>query len=501
MKSGSVLTTMVAAVWVSLAAIVAGGLTGCKRAPKGPKAGTVKTISLPGGATMEMVWCPPGTFKMGTPGNERPERPEEEEDWDAKHEKPHKVTLSKGFWMAKTEVTQGQWKSVMGRNPSKYQNGDNQPVEEVSWEDCQEFCKKAGNGLRLPTEAEWEYACRAGSTTAYSWGDALNGDKAACNGNIPHGFGSKQFGPRSFQPKPVGSYAPNAWGLYDMHGNVSEWCADLFGPYPDGAVTDPKGAADGERPVLRGGCWANSAWKCRSAYRTDYASWTESTGFRPVCSISETEMAKPNEKKATESFTEPSFQDKEGIAETAGDGAGMKLLGLFGVRFGQQMPESETCETNSSGNRVYSFKSGTFLEKFGDCTIFATPTSRRVSGIRTTYVDMDMVGIARETYRESGQAEDEALGALIAQLSQADGGGDDIGEVFEETIRVFERRFNRSAKREATDTARFLFANTNVVIVKKIKVPSGHAHVVLIDAVDIALRKLAEREAGDSAAQ
>ncbi len=219
----------------------------------GTVAGETKTITLPGGATMEMVWCPPGTFMMGSPAGE---------EGRYNNETQHRVTLTQGFWLGKTEVTQKQWKSVMGSNPS-YFKGDNLPVECVSWDDCQEFCKKAG--MRLPTEAEWEYACRAGSTTAYYWGNALNGDKANCDGNYPCGTTVK--GPYKQKTTPVGSYSPNAWGLYDMHGNVWEWCADWYGDYQGGAVTDPTGPGAGSHRVGRGGSWYCDASYCRSAYR------------------------------------------------------------------------------------------------------------------------------------------------------------------------------------------------------------------------------------------
>ena len=158
------------------------------------------------------------------------------------------------------------------------------PVECVSWNDCQEFCKKAGLGLRLPTEAEWEYACRAGTQTAYFWGNALNGDKANCHGNYPCGTTTK--GRYLQKTTPVGSYAPNAWGLYDMHGNVLEWCADWYESYPSGAVTDPPGPAAGGSRVLRGGGWYGDARYCRSALRDydDPADGVNYLGFRPCSS-------------------------------------------------------------------------------------------------------------------------------------------------------------------------------------------------------------------------
>jgi formylglycine-generating enzyme required for sulfatase activity len=186
------------------------------------------------------------------------------------------------------EVTQAQYRQVMGTNPSHFQ-GDvvaerhpktnrvvkevdtsSYPVEEVSWEDAVEFCrklsqlpeeKKAGRVYRLPTEAEWEYACRAGSKTAYSFGASSQslGDYAWFDGNS----GS--------QTHPVGEKKPNAWGLYDMHGNVWEWCSDWYGDYPKGAVSDPTGPREGSARVFRGGGWDFEAALCRSAFRSGFS--------------------------------------------------------------------------------------------------------------------------------------------------------------------------------------------------------------------------------------
>ncbi len=193
-----------------------------------------------------------GSFTMGSP---------ESEDGRENDETQHRVTLTKGYWLGETEVTQGQWKSVMGSNPS-YFKGDNRPVENVSWDDCQEFIRKVnaeaerqfGGEARLPTEAEWEYACRAGSTGAYAGTGDLD-SMGWYGGNS----GSKTH--------PVGQKRPNAWGFYDMHGNVWEWCNDWYGSYPSGSVTDPAGAASGDLRVLRGGGWNDGARYCRSAFR------------------------------------------------------------------------------------------------------------------------------------------------------------------------------------------------------------------------------------------
>jgi len=244
-----------------------------------------KTLILPGGATMELIYVAPGSFMMGSPLSEIGRQ-------DLKYfdvETQHRVTLTKGFWLGKYEVTQAQWRSVMGNNPSDC-TGDSLPVENVSWDDCQEFIRRVNSQLncyaRLPTEAEWEYACRAGTTTAYSWGSSLNGDKANCNGNYPCGTAVK--GPYRRKTAPVGSYAANAWGFFDMHGNVEEWCNDWYGVYPAGSVTDPMGpiARTGLR-VLRGGSWYSHAEECRSANRRLGSPDSRSQfcrGFRLCCS-------------------------------------------------------------------------------------------------------------------------------------------------------------------------------------------------------------------------
>ena len=220
--------------------------------------GERKTIPLANGVTMEMVWCPPGAFMMGSP---------ETEAGHAGDEKQHRVTLTKGFWLAKHEVTQEQWKSVMGSNPSLLK-GDALPVENVSWEDCQAFCGKTG--LRLPTEAQWEYACRSGTTGPFSGTGKLE----------EMGWYAKNSGQH---PQPVGKKPPNAWGLYDMHGNVREWCGDWYmGDYGAGAVTNPPGPATGNYHVLRGGSYRSSAQaNCRSANRVRKPGVGDS-GFRPL---------------------------------------------------------------------------------------------------------------------------------------------------------------------------------------------------------------------------
>ena len=212
---------------------------------------------------IKLVLVPKGTFMMGSP---------ESEQGRNENETQHEVTISKDYYLGVYEVTQAQYEKVMGKNPSYFQgavvgneNAD-LPVEMVSWDDAVEFCKKlselpdekkAGRVYRLPTEAEWEYACRAGSKTAYSFDDE--------EGLLPeHGWFNRNSSNRTHT---VGLLEPNAWGLYDMHGNVWEWCSDCYEEYPKGAVSDPTGPKEGSYRVLRGGCWNDEAAYCRSAFR------------------------------------------------------------------------------------------------------------------------------------------------------------------------------------------------------------------------------------------
>ena len=229
-----------------------------------------KTVTLPGGATMEMIYCPPGTYMMGTP-----EGMKKATSNDTKA--PIKVTLTKGFWLGKYEVTQKQWQSVMGEQPEgvKYA-GDDMPANCISWVRADEFCKKVGNGARLPTEGEWEYACRAGAPTAYPWGNTANGTQLACDGTRPFSYeddeDSVPKGPKQEGLVKVGSYAPNAWGFHDMNGNVDEWCQDWFMMYwlKTKELTDPKGEVDEKHSVgkvLRGGSWGLGAWGCTNSSR------------------------------------------------------------------------------------------------------------------------------------------------------------------------------------------------------------------------------------------
>lgn len=235
-----------------------------KSQSKPTKGGTVKRVATKAsysngtltvnGIKYNMVWVDGGTFRMGATS---------EQGSEISDEKPvHSVTLS-GYYIGKTEVTQALWQAVMGSNPS-YFEGDDLPVEQVSWDDCQEFIRKlnslTGQNFRLPTEAEWEFACRGGNNSRgykYSgsnyidnvaWYDGNSGDKT----------------------HPVATKSPNELGIYDMSGNVWEWCADWYGDYSSGRQTNPKGTYGGSHRVNRGGSWIRYARNCRSSFRYYY---------------------------------------------------------------------------------------------------------------------------------------------------------------------------------------------------------------------------------------
>ena len=213
---------------------------------------------------MKFVWIPPGNFMMGSPKDESERQANETQ---------HKVTLTKGFYLGVYTVTQEQWKEVMGNNPSNYKGEKNLPVEMISWHDCQEFINKLWGKdkklYRLPTEAEWEFACRAGTKTPFFFGETISTDQANYDGNFTYGDGKK--GKYREKTTPVGTFPANAWGLHDMHGNVFQWCQDRSGDYPQEDVSDPQGPEKGQGRVLRGGSGHYGPEYCRSAHRLWYA--------------------------------------------------------------------------------------------------------------------------------------------------------------------------------------------------------------------------------------
>ena len=212
---------------------------------------------------LKLALIPAGEFLMGSAADERYRRFDEVPQ--------HKVRITKPFYMGTTEVTQAEWKAVMGSEPWLREEGrarsTDGPANSLSWDDAAEFCRvasqKTGRTVRLPTEAEWEYACRAGETTAYSFGDR------SANLSAYAWFGDNAREVGEGDAHPVGMKKPNAWALYDMHGNVEEWCSDWYGKdyYGQSPTDDPTGPPTSKERVLRGGHWYNDSIRCRSAVR------------------------------------------------------------------------------------------------------------------------------------------------------------------------------------------------------------------------------------------
>ncbi|MCP5228584.1 MAG: formylglycine-generating enzyme family protein [Candidatus Accumulibacter sp.] len=214
------------------------------------------------GVSQRFRWLTPGRFLMGSPTDEA-ER--------GGNEAQHEVTLSRGFWLADTACTQALWQAVTGANPSEFQDDARNPVENVSWNDVQAFLAGLnrhvpGLHARLPSEAEWEYACRAATTTPFSFGENITPEQVNYDGNHPYAGGEK--GLYREKTVPVGSLPANPWGLYEMHGNVWEWCADWYGDYPTAPQLDPTGPQTGVNRVLRGGSWFSFGGGARCAGRS-----------------------------------------------------------------------------------------------------------------------------------------------------------------------------------------------------------------------------------------
>jgi formylglycine-generating enzyme required for sulfatase activity len=251
---------------------------------------------------MKLARIPLGKFTMGSP--------EGEAEREAK-EIAHEVSITKPFYMGVFEVTQAEFASVVGGEEFRFFNkknggGREHPIDNVRWKETELFCQKLsalseerrnGRKYRLPTEAEWEYACRAGTKTTFHFGDSLSSSQANFNGGYPYGDGKK--GPYLRRTSKVGSYKPNAFGLHDMHGNVWEWCVDWYDPkyYGKSPAKDPGGPSDGVTSddyanfyrVIRGGSWLDDARGCRSAYRyrAMHRNRYRMIGFRVVCEIAE----------------------------------------------------------------------------------------------------------------------------------------------------------------------------------------------------------------------
>jgi formylglycine-generating enzyme required for sulfatase activity len=251
----------------------------------GPVYSQQKTLTNSAGMTF--VFIPVGEFVMGSPLDEKNRGTTEIQ---------LRVAISRSYYLQSTEVTVDQWRSVMGRRlfAKKKGTGD-MPVVRVSWHDCQKFIeklnRKTGERYQLPTEAQWEYAARAGTTTAYFWGNTIDCSRALYANN-PKKYdtcvlANRSFGLASGKPAPVKSYEPNAWGLYDMHGNVWEWCRDHFCPYDPAVVKDPFNDKEGHDRVRRGGSWTSPDHSLRSANRAygHPMSRLQNTGFRLVLEV------------------------------------------------------------------------------------------------------------------------------------------------------------------------------------------------------------------------
>ncbi|MCP5159694.1 MAG: formylglycine-generating enzyme family protein [Gammaproteobacteria bacterium] len=212
------------------------------------------------GVRQAFRWMPPGRFLMGSPENEHDR---------SDNELQHEVLLTRGFWLAETTCTQALWQAVRGKNPSHFKD-DRRPVEQVSWNAMQSFIARLNRAIpgleaRLPTEAEWEYACRAGTATPFSFGEDITPEQVNYNGKYPYRRGKE--GRYREETVEVASLPANPWGLYEMHGNVWEWCQDWYGNHPAGPVTDPTGPKTGKGRVLRGGSWIDYGHNARSASR------------------------------------------------------------------------------------------------------------------------------------------------------------------------------------------------------------------------------------------
>ncbi len=230
-----------------------------------PEPGEERVFELIEGVEIVMCWIPSGSFDMGSPDNEQ--------DRVVNEGPVHRVTFENGFWMRKYEITQSQWFEVMGSNPSYFDGRENYPVERISWNDIQNFEAALDNEFRLPSESEWEYACRAGTITRFYWGDDPSNNQIEAY--------AWYSGNSNSHTNQVGRKTANPWGLSDISGNVFEWCEDLYHENYNGAPNDGSAwvAGDGQHRVLRGGGWNYNSGYCRSANRIGYNPGSRPTSF------------------------------------------------------------------------------------------------------------------------------------------------------------------------------------------------------------------------------
>ena len=350
---------MVVLLFMMMIMGVASGCSHLSLDDKKPMISNDVVLQLPRGITMTLKEIPAGSFMMGSPIGE---------DGRSESEALHKVTLEHKFWLGEFEVTQAQYKAVMGINRSIFKGSD-YPVDNVTWLDAMRFCRKLtdmeraagrlpeGYRYSLPSEAQWEYACRAGTTTAWHYGDSLSSKQANFEGDIPEGQAA--VGPYLQRPARVGSYAPNAWGLYDMHGNVWEWCRDLItDEYPKDPEFPTVAMSSGLFAVIRGGGWNCTADVCRSArcYNSIMVSRNFNIGFRVALVPERTVYVWEPSKKADE---ESENTESVAINSTTGKAEDV-VLDLGGVSM-RLKPVPKGSFTNTHLNKEIKLKRNYWL--------------------------------------------------------------------------------------------------------------------------------------------
>jgi formylglycine-generating enzyme required for sulfatase activity len=359
-----------------------------------PTSHTVASIN------MDMIFCPPGTFMMGSPASESGRGGDETQ---------HQVTLTNGFYLGKYELTQAQYETIMTGNPEglnakpgSFQNNPSHPVNSVSWNDAQIFLTRlnqleqtAGrlpNGWKyaLPTEAQWEYACRAGTTTVFSWGNSATSTQANFKGTHPYGGGA--VGPNLQQTTDVGQYAANPWGFFDMHGNVREWVHDWKANYPGGAQTNPEGPASGSLRVIRGGSWTTDGLHLRSAGRIHDTPGDrlDSLGFRVGFQAVQQDTANPElelfggaviTREAGQAWAEPGV-----AAHDARDG-----------NLTASVTTTGTVDVNSTGTYVLTYSVADTAGNQASATRTVTVTGARSVDLNAS-VAMDMLWVPAGTF-------------------------------------------------------------------------------------------------------